>query len=121
MRANIPGEEPNMYMATDTNFLQVRGINLKNQYAPEARGLWYMKDDAMGGPFVSLSRVDTLNNRVIVVEGFVYSPEKMKRGFIRRLEASLYTLNLPSETTEEIFIDIPEVIITANRDENTNN
>ena len=62
----------------------------------EARGLWQMHNDAMGGPFVSHSRVDTINNRVIVVEGFVYAPEKMKRTMIRRLEAALYTLKLPS-------------------------
>ena len=46
----------------------------------ETRGLWKMEHDAMGGPFVSHSRVDTLNNRVVVAEGFVYAPEKMKRG-----------------------------------------
>ena len=51
----------------------------------------------MGGPFVSHSRVDTETNSVVVVEGFVYAPEKMKRGLIRRLEGSLYTLQLPQE------------------------
>ena len=56
-----------------------------------------MKGDCMGGPFVSFSRVDEENNRVIVAEGFVYAPEKMKRGLIRRLEGALYTLKLPEE------------------------
>ena len=56
-----------------------------------------MRNEAMGGPFVSHSRVDEKNNRVITVEGFVYAPEKMKRGLIRRLEGSLYTLQLPDE------------------------
>ena len=32
-----------------------------------------------------------------MAEGFVYAPEKMKRGLIRRLEGSLYTLQLPEE------------------------
>jgi hypothetical protein len=54
-----------------------------------------MENDAMGGPFVAHSVVDTINNRVIVVEGFVYAPEKMKRSMIRRLEAALYTLKVP--------------------------
>jgi hypothetical protein len=61
------------------------------------RGLWVVKGDCMGGPYVSFSRVDEENNRVIVVEGFVYAPEKMKRGLIRRLEGALYTLKLPEE------------------------
>ena len=65
------------------------------RYVMEARGFWEMKNDMMGGPFVSHSSVDTVNNRVIVVEGFVYAPEKMKRTMIRRLEAALYTLRLP--------------------------
>ena len=61
------------------------------------RGLWFMRNDCMGGPYVSHARVDTEANRVVVVEGFVYAPEKMKRGLIRRLEGSLYTLRLPEE------------------------
>jgi hypothetical protein len=46
---------------------------------------------------VSHSRIDTKNNKVIVVEGFVYAPEKMKRSMIRRLEAALDTLETPKE------------------------
>ena len=34
---------------------------------------------------------------MIVAEGFVYAPETEKRNFIRRIEASLYTLRLPDE------------------------
>jgi len=66
----------------------------------EARGFWEMKNDMMGGPFVSHSTVDTVNNRVIVVEGFVYAPEKMKRTMIRRLESALYTLRLPEAPSD---------------------
>jgi len=51
----------------------------------------------MGGPFVSHSRLDEKNNRVIVVEGFVYAPDKMKRTMLRRLEAALYTLEIAKE------------------------
>ena len=61
------------------------------------RGLWRVQGDMMGGPFVSLTRLDEQNNRVIVAEGFVYAPETEKRNFIRRIEAALYTLRLPGE------------------------
>ena len=84
-------------MQTDTLYTTIRPIAVHGMYAMETRGLWVMKGDCMGGPFVSHSRVDTENNRVVVVEGFVYAPEKMKRGLIRRLEGSLYTLQLPEE------------------------
>lgn len=115
MKANIPGSMPDMYMATDTASTFVKPITVKHQYALETRGLWQMENDGMGGPFVSHSRVDTVNNRVIVVEGFVFAPEKMKRGLIRRLEGALYTLNLPKEKEEELELNIPEVEITATK------
>lgn len=109
MKENIPGEKPNMYMTTDTLCTVVKPIVVHGQYAMEMRGLWYMENDCMGGPYVSHHRVDTENNRVIVVEGFVYAPEKMKRGLIRRLEGSLYTLKLPEEQyAVEITPDIEE-------------
>jgi len=97
MKVNLPGEKPGMFMKTDSLCTIVKPIAVHNSYAMEMRGLWYMEHDAMGGPFVSHSRVDTETNSVVVVEGFVYAPEKMKRGLIRRLEGSLYTLQLPQE------------------------
>lgn len=97
MKANIPGEKPGMFMKTDTLCTVVKPIVVHKQYAMEMRGLWYMENDCMGGPYVSHHRVDTENNRVVVIEGFVYAPEKMKRGLIRRLEGSLYTMKLPEE------------------------
>ena len=113
MAVNIPGTLPSMHMATDTLCTTVKPIVVHNQYALEARGLWYMENDGMGGPFVSHSRVDTTRNLVIVVEGFVFAPEKMKRGLMRRLEGSLYTLNLPDEQTSPIITTMEEVAVTA--------
>lgn len=97
MKENIPGSKGGMYMATDTGFVDVKNIGVKGDYSMEARGLWQMHGDMMGGPFVSHSRVDTVNNRVIVVEGFIYSPDKLKKNLMRLMEASLYTLTLPKE------------------------
>lgn len=97
MEANLPGAKEGMYMATDTLSVEVKNIGVKGDYAQEARGLWYIKGDMMGGPFVSHSRVDKTNNRVVVAEVFVYSPDKLKRNLMRQLEASLYTLKLAAE------------------------
>lgn len=113
MAANIPGTLPSMHMATDTLCTFIKPIMVHNQFALETRGLWYMENDGMGGPFVSHSRVDTTRNIVVVVEGFVFAPEKMKRGLIRRLEGSLYTLNLPDEQTSSIVTTLEEVAVTA--------
>ncbi len=108
MQKNLPGREPDMYMQTDTAWTDVKPIVVHHAYAMEARGLWYMRNDAMGGPFVSHSRVDTKNNRVVTVEGFVYAPEKMKRGLMHRMEGALYTLLLPNEQEAEEESSIEE-------------
>ncbi|MDO4949832.1 MAG: DUF4837 family protein [Bacteroidales bacterium] len=106
MRENMPGEREGSYMTTaDSRFVDVRDFALRGEYAFEARGLWEVKGDMMGGPFVSQARVDVANGRVVVVEGFVFSPDKAKRNLMRQMEASLYTLRLPAEQhLEEITV-----------------
>ena len=52
----------------------------------EARGLWEMKGDAMGGPYVMRTRGS------MAVIGFVYAPEKKKKILIKQLEAALSTI-----------------------------
>lgn len=103
MKANIPGSKEGMYMATDSMYVDVKDTGVQGDYTMEARGLWHVQGDMMGGPFVSHSRVDRANGRVIVAEVFIYSPDKMKRNLMRQMEASLYTLKLPSETIKEVI------------------
>ena len=66
----------------------------------------------MGGPFVSVSRVDEKYQRVIVAEAFVYYPNQPKRNALKKLEAALYTLRLPDELDLARFsYDLDEIII----------
>ena len=109
MKINIPGAMEGQYIATDADYVTVKDFSVKGEYAFEARGLWYMENDMMGGPFVSHARVDRPNGRVIVVEAFVYAPEKKKRDLMRQMEASLYTLNLPQEQQIEEIVISPEL------------
>ena len=97
MKKNIPGYNPGSVMETTEDIVKLTNRNINGRFVQEARGLWDMTDDAMGGPFVSHSLVDSVNNRVVVVEAFVYAPSKMKRSMLRRLEASLYTIKLPAD------------------------
>jgi len=115
MKINIPGQLEGMYMATDTMFVDVKDIAVKGEYAQEARGLWQMEGDMMGGPFVSHARVDRANGRVVVVEAFIYSPEKMKRNLMRQMEASLYTLRLPNESLMDEIVISPSSSITEEK------
>ena len=67
-------------------------------YAVETRGLWKILDgEAMGGPFVSLTRLDQVNGRVVTAETFLFAAGQKKRNAIRQLEAILYTLEMPNE------------------------
>lgn len=124
MKANIPGSKEGMYMVTaDSIFVDARNIAVQGDYAYEVRGLWEMENDAMGGPFVSHARVDRANGRVIVVEGFVYNPGKLKRDQIRKLNAALYTLKLPQEKeVGELPVDnqITEENVAKDNEQQTN-
>ncbi len=104
MKANIPGSFPNSYMTTETrpqyDITDYSPTTVNGKYCGVMRGLWRVQGDMMGGPFVSHTRLDEVNNRVVVAEGFVYSPESDKRNYIRRIEAALYTLRLPGEFDE---------------------
>ena len=67
-------------------------------YAIETRGLWKILDgEAMGGPFVSLTRLDPVNGRVVTAEAFLFAAGQKKRNAMRQLEAVLYTLEMPNE------------------------
>ena len=71
LRKNMPGETDSMYMTIP--------------HLTE-RGLWEMKGDAMGGPYIKEQKGD------IIVIAFVYAPEKKKRNLTKQLEAVLTTI-----------------------------
>ncbi len=66
-------------------------------FRAQLRGLWEMTNDMMGGPFVMQAFVNEKTNMVIVVDVFVYAPEKNKRNLMRNMEASLYTIQIPEK------------------------
>lgn len=67
-------------------------------YAIETRGLWKMLGgEAMGGPFVSLTRLDQVNGRVVTAEAFLFAPGQKKRNAMRQIESILYSLEMPNE------------------------
>ena len=84
------------FMRPDYRRIEIDGI-----FRAEIRGLWEMTTDMMGGPFVSQAFVNENTGRVIFVDVFVYAPEKKKRSLIRNLEASFYTISIPSETDKK--------------------
>ncbi len=102
MMENIPGSQPDQWMETvwenECPIVTVKERELDGRKVTEMRGLWQMRNGAMGGPFVSISFVDSEAQKLVVGEGFVFSPSTLKRDLIRRLEASLRTLKKCKKT-----------------------
>ena len=83
LRTNMPGETDSMYMV----------IPVLSE-----RGLWEMKGDAMGGPYVmhrihkSTSQAEIQQGYDLYIIGFVYAPEMKKKILIKQLEAAISTI-----------------------------
>lgn len=96
MMENIPGSQPDQWMETvwegENPVVTAKERELDGRMITEMRGLWQMRNGAMGGPFVSICFVDSAAQKLVVGEGFVFSPSTSKRDLVRRLEASLRTL-----------------------------
>lgn len=89
----IPGQFENTYMMTEHRYTSVfNEVTVSGKKAIEARGLWLVKNDFMGGPFLSYTFEDKKNKRLLVIEGFSYSPSTKKRDFVFELEAILKTV-----------------------------
>ncbi|MBQ9641073.1 MAG: DUF4837 family protein [Bacteroidaceae bacterium] len=99
MQINIPGGHEGQWMETDSRTVsskvrqQTQGHDIM-----VVRGLWDMRGDAMGGPFVSYIQTDERQQRILVCEGFVFAPNEKKRPLIRELEAALQTLKFTDDT-----------------------
>ena len=77
LRTNMPGETDSMYM--------VIPVLAK-------RGLWEIKGDAMGGPYVMQRIRRGKTEDEIIIIGFVYAPEMKKKILIKQLEAAISTI-----------------------------
>jgi hypothetical protein len=98
----VKGSVEGAYMGTEYKVIppQQRNITVQeDEQATEVRGLWkILKGEAMGGPYVSHTRLDQVNGRIVTAETFLYAAGQKKRTALRQAEAILYTLQLPQDT-----------------------
>lgn len=120
LKKYIRGGREDRYMTTDTLLSDTKETSFRDRYMLEARGLWAMENDMMGGPYVSHSFVDEINGKVIVAEAFVYAPSTDKRKMMRKLEAALFSLKLPADRQIENSMQIPVIIIEDTIKNDTN-
>lgn len=65
---------------------------LDNRFTFETKGTWEIKERFMAGPFVNYVIEDVPNNRLLVLEGFVFAPSIAKRNNMFELEAIIKTI-----------------------------
>ena len=96
----IKGTEPNTYMISETGYTPYFfKSKIDNRLAYETRGTWQLQNDYMSGPFINYTLVDTTNHRLLVLEGFCYSPSKEKRDVMHELEAIIHSVHLLKNNT----------------------
>ncbi|MCG8581425.1 MAG: DUF4837 family protein [Bacteroidales bacterium] len=95
LNKNVPGPSTGSFMTTEHRFpIIYKKAKINGNEVVELRGLWKVQNDMMGGPFILQAHFDEKNNRVVITDGFVYSPEKPdKRDKIRQMEALMYTFS----------------------------
>jgi hypothetical protein len=93
---SAPKKKSFMSIVPDINVI-TRTFMKNGVYVREMRGLWEVKTDFMGGPFISWTMVDEKRNRVVTAFGFVYAPKIGKRNPIRKVESLLKTIEFPDQ------------------------
>jgi len=93
----IAGAIDNSYMQTEgrPEYSPImKNTLVNNKVAIETRGLWMVKGDFMGGPFLSYTIFDEKNNRIITAEGFIYAAGVKKRDYVFEMEAIIKSLKI---------------------------
>ncbi len=90
------------YMGTEYKVFPPQAKVLQdNPYTVEVRGLWKIYNgEAMGGPYVSHSCLDEINQRIVTAETYILAPGQKKRNELRKAEAILFTLQLEQQMNQ---------------------
>ncbi len=98
----IHGKEQETDMITEEAYAPYfSNIVLNHKRAYETKGTWELKNDFMSGPFINYAIVDKENNRILVLEGFCYSPSKEKRDLMLELEAIIKSVEIDKKPLQK--------------------
>lgn len=91
----IQGTEPEAKMITEEGYAPyLFKINLDGKETFETKGTWELKNDFMSGPFINYAIVDEQHDRILVLEGFCYSPSKEERDLMHELESIIKSIRI---------------------------
>lgn len=92
LRLNVPAMMDDSYMTIGNGISpELSWIKYKGYTFEEMRGLWDVKNDFMGGPFVAHIFYNEQQKNLLVLYGFVYAPARDKRGLLRQVESFIYS------------------------------
>lgn len=95
-KARIEGSSAGSYMTIEDRApIDFSTFRFRDREYATLKGLWTLENGFMGGPFVTLVTKDEINNRFVMVDGYVYAPNDDKRELLRQVEAILYTVDFP--------------------------
>ena len=95
-RKYVSSTLPDTYMKINDIDLPmlVNETTIDGRYTLEARGIWEIENDYMGGAFLSYLIHDPQKNELIFLDGFVHAPGEDKRNFMQYLEHILRTVKI---------------------------
>ncbi|OUS02390.1 DUF4837 domain-containing protein [Flavobacteriales bacterium 33_180_T64] len=67
---------------------------IDNKPTFETKGIWDLKNAFMSGPFINYAIEDKVNNRYVMIEGYVFAPSVQKRDYMFELEAIIRSATL---------------------------
>jgi len=89
----IRGTEPDTKMITEEGYSPYFfKIKLDDKETYETKGTWELKNDFMSGPFINYAIVDEQHARILILEGFCYSPSKEERDLMQELESIIKSI-----------------------------
>lgn len=94
-KQHIPGPVDGNFMTTETAYTPFSFFTeIANTKVLETRSLWKIEGAFMSGPFINFSFEDIKNNRLLVAEGFVYTPSVPKRDYVFELESIIKSITI---------------------------
>lgn len=93
---SAPKKRSYMRIVPDVKVM-TRTFSHNGNFVREMKGLWEVKTDFMGGPFISWTMVDEKRNRIVTAFGWVYAPKVGKRNLVRKVEGILKTIDFPDQ------------------------
>lgn len=100
-KARIKGPVDGTWMVIEDRLpVWFSAFRFRDRDYAEMKGLWTLENGFMGGPFITMATKDEVNNRFVMLDGYVYAPKDDKRELLRQVEAIMFTLSFDIGTEQ---------------------